>query len=840
MSSDRRGADWLVMALLAVLPALAHAPAWWEGRLLGPGDGAALHYPLKAAVWDAYRHGELPSWNPSIFLGTPLLASYHPGALFPLLPALSFLPPFVAFQTTVLLSLAGAGVLVFLYVRRLGGSRMGGYFAGLSFSIGPYLVAHVGDTATLMAAPTLPLLLLATEAHLREATAWRRVGLSLSVALVLLAGSPEAARAGGALLAGRLLVALLSQTGSRLPVQGALLAALSGILLAAPQLLPTLIAARDAGPGTTGMAELGGGAIPGAWGMVLRYASHTPSPCLALAALPLARVQMPVRVLGAALFISLILQWGRGPLAAPGALALLFDLTLSILAGLSLSAQWRSRNEALGRRLRAYFLCACLASAAALSVAASALGPLPETLAGAVGILALALILYFPNAESSDPLRARIWLLPLTASFLLQPHGRATWQEAPTREDLHRGTGTREAIDRVMGPRRGEANLSLVGEWPQGTTHDLAFANLAVLSGRRNVNGYDPMVSLRSRTILGGMSGWGTLPEPFFRTDPARLEWLGVRWVQLPVTSLRTPQSGKGGDLNLVVKPRHARFFPLPIAPATEIRLISHLSGATDTKAEEPVAFLSARLASGRDFSFPIRAGIETSPGAPRDATLILPGRYFVDGLRIERLGSRGLFALSHLSVRDAPTGRVTAVSLPSAYVSDMVRFREVAATPVVRLFEVPGSLGHAHVVERMRILTDEHVLQDSLASFDARHEALLLASEVGNPALPPGSRSSRAEVVGARGGWIEVRAQGPGFLVVAETWDHGWTATLDEGQANILRTNHVQIGLVLPEGMHRIVLRYRPPGFLTGAILAAVGTLLLALGFLRRAAQSR
>ena len=41
--------------LLALLPPLAYAPAWGEGRLLGPGDGAALHFPLRAAVWHAYR-----------------------------------------------------------------------------------------------------------------------------------------------------------------------------------------------------------------------------------------------------------------------------------------------------------------------------------------------------------------------------------------------------------------------------------------------------------------------------------------------------------------------------------------------------------------------------------------------------------------------------------------------------------------------------------------------------------------------------------------------------------------------------------------------------------------
>ena len=63
---------------------MAYAPAWSEGRLLAPGDGAALHLPLRAEVWRAWDRGEVPSWNGSSFSGTPLLASYRPGAFHPL------------------------------------------------------------------------------------------------------------------------------------------------------------------------------------------------------------------------------------------------------------------------------------------------------------------------------------------------------------------------------------------------------------------------------------------------------------------------------------------------------------------------------------------------------------------------------------------------------------------------------------------------------------------------------------------------------------------------------------------------------------------------------------
>ena len=88
--------------------------------MLAPRDGTALHLPLRVEVWRAYSRGELPSWNPTGFSGSPLLASYRPGALHPLMIALAPLPPLAAFQALVLLSLGAAGPLVYLYARRLG------------------------------------------------------------------------------------------------------------------------------------------------------------------------------------------------------------------------------------------------------------------------------------------------------------------------------------------------------------------------------------------------------------------------------------------------------------------------------------------------------------------------------------------------------------------------------------------------------------------------------------------------------------------------------------------------------------------------------------------------
>jgi hypothetical protein len=644
------------------------------------------------------------------------------------------------------------------------------------------------------------------------------------------------------------------------------------VLLAAPQLLPTLLLARDAGPVVSGLATSAEGVQPGATGLVLRYASHTPAPSLALAALPLFARQPPVRVLCVALLLSLGLQWGRGPLAAPGSLPLVFELALSILAGLSLSAQWEARRSPLGRRLRAYFLVASLASAAALSVAAAALGALPQTLAGAVGVLALAIILYLPNAAHPDPMRAGLFLLPLTVSFLLQPYGRRVWADAPSQADLRQGSGTRAALDRTMGESRDQPAITLVASWPRSEAADLAFANLAGPLGRRSVNGYVPLSRWHTLEALGGMRPGGLITPAFLQTPPSLLEGLGVRWVQVPAYMLAQPARASLVDLPL--PPGRRRFFPFPIVAATEIRVESYLTGGAAVGQDEVVALVHARLAaSGRDFTFPLRAGVETAerayddpavrplvrhrraaiarateggeaPGYRYEGSFTLPGRYYLDGVGIERAPGAGHLTLGDVLLYDAVSARGSVSSNAARYLSDASRFREAAVTPSIRLFEVPASAGRARVVARGRVLAGAEQVLASMRGqgppIDPLQEALLTEADAHGAALPTNGRASAADVVRFAPGLIEARAEGPGLLVVAESWDPGWRAALDGRPAPLLRANHAQMGITLGPGLHRAVLRYRTPGLSLGLALGAAGAVMLLLPWARERRGAR
>src|SRR5262249_26622815 len=115
-----------------------------------------------------------------------------------------------------------------------------------------------------------------------------------------------------------------------------------------------------------------------------------------------------------------------------------------------------------------------------------------------------------------------------------------------------------------------------------------------------------------------GMAADGSLPPAFFRTDPGRLELLGVRWVQVETPSLLTaPDSlGLGDELDLTLEAVRPRFFALPIMRATEIRLLTRLSDAVEAEQGPPVAWLVLRLVSGREIALPVRAGVDTAEWA--------------------------------------------------------------------------------------------------------------------------------------------------------------------------------------------------------------------------------
>ncbi len=73
----------------------------------------------------------------------------------------------------------------------------------------------------------------------------------------------------------------------------------------------------------------------------------------------------------------------------------------------------------------------------------------------------------------------------------------------------------------------------------------------------------------------------------------------------------------------------------------------------------------------------------------------------------------------------------------------------------------------------------------------------------------------------------VRTRADGPGYLVLAETFDAGWNVTVDQVPAVLLRANVLFRAVAVPAGQHDVLFRYRPAALFWGLGLSATGLLL-------------
>jgi hypothetical protein len=155
---------------------------------------------------------------------------------------------------------------------------------------------------------------------------------------------------------------------------------------------------------------------------------------------------------------------------------------------------------------------------------------------------------------------------------------------------------------------------------------------------------------------------------------------------------------------------------------------------------------------------------------------------------------------------------------------------RPVAAEPGlyeadVRVFAVPDPMPRVFVAAASRAgegIPGLHTLVDP--AFDFRREVLVPAT------APPaaGSGNGVARIVGedpARMA-IEVEAPAGGYLVVLDSYDPGWRATVDGRPAAIFPANVLFRGIRIEPGRHEVELAHRAPGQRAGLAVTIVSAL--------------
>ena len=181
----------LTAAALILLPLIYFFPAIIGMITLVPGDGLTQNLGVRVLIGQMLRAGHLPLWNPYMLAGTPLLASIYPGALYPPNWLFALFSPTTAMNIVVITTYHLTIIGTYLYARRIGVTRVGALIAGVAFTFGGYMMAHMGHTSRIAAAAWMPWILLAIE-NLYERLTWRWVALgSVFIALQLFAGEPQ-------------------------------------------------------------------------------------------------------------------------------------------------------------------------------------------------------------------------------------------------------------------------------------------------------------------------------------------------------------------------------------------------------------------------------------------------------------------------------------------------------------------------------------------------------------------------------------------------------------------------------------------------------------------------
>jgi hypothetical protein len=85
---------------------------------------------------------------------------------------------------------------------------------------------------------------------------------------------------------------------------------------------------------------------------------------------------------------------------------------------------------------------------------------------------------------------------------------------------------------------------------------------------------------------------------------------------------------------------------------------------------------------------------------------------------------------------------------------------------------------------------------------------------------------SGPANITDESPSFVKVEATGPGKLILRDRNMPGWLVKVDGQHVNLEGTTWMEVEL--PAGVHQVQFNYVPPGFMTGAMLAAVCWLVL------------
>lgn len=713
-------------AVLLILPLLYFYPALIGKIALVQGDGWSQNLGVRVLIGRMIASGHLPLWNPYIFAGTPLLASIYPGALYPPNWLFALFSPGAAMHLVVITTYHIALVGTYLYARKIGATRAGALIAGIAFTFGGYMIAHLGHTSRIAAAAWLPWVLLAIE-NLHERVRWRWITLgAVFIALQLFAGEPQmtfyTVLAGGAYWLFSL-VRRGAESRTRFTLAtGAM--SLGGVLLSMVQLLPERELLNQSERAQITYDTFAGYSLPpsqiltqifpyffgGAPGGVEYWGQWSPDEMcgyvglltilLGLVAL-CARGRRPliwfwagcavvsyVLALGGYLPFGINQELHRLPVynLFRASARHMFEFTFSagILAGLGVSYIARAEREAAARVFKrsALIFTALVATATILFrfygdhfVTETARPPGAGSLLTREGFLPLVFFVLSVTALWVYARQRTIWTGAILVVVLFADLGAFghSFFWAVTRMNINERLADPATV-KFIKEREPDPNAFRIvsyTEWPFDGDDLLDFPNISIVRGLQSVNGYDALRLVPPAEVAGSMSLDGEITD----TDAFGLAHKGFNLLNVKYLLYQRPKwiSRSRGIviegirfentlLNWSMTPG-SHFVWTGAATVSSLALVTTMSGSTGIPDRSAVARIKLHGSDGRIVEHEIQAGRDTSEWA-YDRPDVLSKIKHSRARVVEDINAGGFNAHRYLAQFDFPRMEVVRIEI--------------------------------------------------------------------------------------------------------------------------------------------------------------------------------
>jgi hypothetical protein len=137
-------------------------------------------------------------------------------------------------------------------------------------------------------------------------------------------------------------------------------------------------------------------------------------------------------------------------------------------------------------------------------------------------------------------------------------------------------------------------------------------------------------------------------------------------------------------------------------------------------------------------------------------------------------------------------------------------------------VYEDRRCLPRVFVPKTIHVIDDQAARLRALAQPDFDPEAVAYAESPASPLAQPADGDASIVNESPMHVTIQFNMKTPGVIVLSDTWDPGWHASVNGTESTVFRVNHVFRGVLVPAGNGILQYDYQPASFYLGLKLAA------------------